>query len=324
MTMSRLARFSCAVALGLSVVAPASAQDYPARPIRTIATSSAGGISDVFMRVLADELHKRLGQPVIVENRAGGAMSIGARACAEAPPDGYTLCIMPGEPLTYNQFVFKSIPYDPEKSFQPITNFFFLTQVLGASKDLKVKNMAELAAMSKAKAGTLSYTAPSSSLGLFVEKFKSDTGADIVRVPFKGGGDTVNAMISGSVPVGFLGLGNLISYIRSDMVTPLLVDGDERSPLLPDVPTIREVNYRDNHTRAFFGLLAPAGTPRPIVDKLRQTIVAIVNEPGFKQKHLIDRGLEPVLNTPEEFDRFLKEQRVMAQGIVKASGTEQR
>ena len=209
---------------------PAAAQTYPARPIRVIVTTSPGGISDVFVRALSEPLHKRLGQPVVVENRAGGFMILGARACAEAAPDGYTLCVMPSEPLTYNLFTQKSLPYDPVKSFDPVTNFFFITQALGVSAKLGVKTVDELAAYSKPKAGTLSYSAPSTSLVYFMENWKKKTGADLVRVPFKGGGDTVTNMLSGVTPVGFLGLGNFLSYIRAGQVTPLLVDSASASP----------------------------------------------------------------------------------------------
>jgi tripartite-type tricarboxylate transporter receptor subunit TctC len=307
-------------ALALSSVSPVSAQDYPARPIRVIVTTSPGGISDIFLRALGERLHQRLGQPLVVENRAGGNMIIGARACAEAPPDGYTLCVMPGEPLTYNQFQFKNIPYDPDKSFAAITNFFFLTQALGVSTALNVKSLDELAAYSKAKAGTLSYSAPSSSLVVFMEKWKQDTGADLVKVPFKGGGDTVTGIISGTTPVGFLGLGNLLSYIRAGSITPILADGEKRSPLIPDVPSLGEMGLARDHTRAFFGLLAPANTPRPLIDKLRAEIVRVVNEPEFLNKNLLERGLEPVLNTPEEFRDFLIADRLRAERIVKAAG----
>jgi tripartite-type tricarboxylate transporter receptor subunit TctC len=319
--MNRRLRLACIAALAMPYAAtPAVAQDYPVRPIRIIVTTSPGGISDIFVRALAEPLHQRLGQPIVVENRAGGNMIIGARACAEAAPDGYTLCVMPGEPLTYNQFQFKSLPYDPDKSFAPITNFFFLTQALGVATALNVKSLTELAATSKAKAGTLSYSAPSSSLILFMEKWKQETGADLVKVPFKGGGDTVNGILSGSTPVGFLGLGNLLSYVRSNMITPILADSDKRSPLIPDVPTLGEIGFARDHTRAFFGVLAPANTPRPIIDRLRAEIVQIVNEPAFLDRHLIQRGLEPVLNTPEEFRSFLIADRVRAERIVKASG----
>jgi tripartite-type tricarboxylate transporter receptor subunit TctC len=231
---------------------------------------------------------------------------------------------MPGEPLTYNQFQFKNLPYDPDKSFQPITNFFFLTQTLGVGANLGVKNLAELAAYSKAKAGTLSYSAPSSSLIVFMEKWKLDTGADLVRVPFKGGGDTINGIISGVTPVGFLGLGNMLSHVRAGTITPILSDGDARSSLIPDTTTLGEIGLARDHTRAFFGLLAPAGLPRPLVDKLRNAIIAAANEPAFRNRHLIERALEPVLNTPEEFRQFLIDDRVRAEKIVKASGLEAR
>jgi tripartite-type tricarboxylate transporter receptor subunit TctC len=310
------------VALALQyVLSPAQAQDYPSRPVRIIVTTSPGGVSDVFLRALTEPLHQRLGQPFVIENRPGGNMIIGARACAEAAPDGYTLCVMPGEALIYNQFTFKSIPYDPDKSFQPITNLFFLTQALGVSAALGVKSLAELAAYSKAKAGTLSYSAPSSSLIVFMEKWKQETGADIVKVPFKGGGDTVNGMLSGTTPVGFLGLGNLLAYVRAGSIAPLLVDSEKRSQLVPAMPTLGEIGFARDHTRAFFGLLAPAAIPRSIVDRLREEIGRIVTEPAFLNRHLTERGLEPVLNTPEEFRQFLIDDRVRAERIVKLAGS---
>src|SRR5262245_37518623 len=300
-----------ATVLGAPV--PARAQDYPAHPIRVIVTTSPGGISDVFLRALGEPLHQRLGQPVVVENRAGGNMIIGARACAEAAPDGYTLCMMPGEPLIYNQFQFRSLPYDPDKSFAPITNLFFITQALGVSAALPVAGHPELAADSKATSGTLTASAPSSSLIGFMENWKRATGADLVKVPFKGGGDTVNGMLSGTTPVGLLGLGNLISYIRAGTVRPLLVDSGARSPLIPQVPTLAELGFASDHTRAFFGLAAPAGTPRPLIDRLRAEIVRIVSDPAFQTRYMTERGLEPVVNTPEEFRAFLIADRARAE-----------
>jgi tripartite-type tricarboxylate transporter receptor subunit TctC len=315
------ASLACLVALALiGAASPASAQDYPVRPIRVIVTTSPGGLSDVFLRAVGEPLHQRLGQPVVVENRAGGNMIIGARACADAAPDGYTLCMMPGEPLLYNQFQYKNLPYDPDKRFAPITNFFFITQALSVSAALPVKSLAELAAYSKAKAGTLSYSAPSSSLIMFMENWKRATGADLVKIPFKGGGDTVNGILSGTTPVGFLGLGNLISYIRAGTIRPILVDSEQRAALIPQVPTLGDIGSARDHTRAFFGLLAPAGTPRAIVDKLRGEIVRIVSDPQFQARHMTERGLEPVANTPEEFRTFLIADRVRAERIVKAAG----
>ena len=316
----RRAAIACLAACVALSAAPALAQSYPTRPIRVIVTTSPGGISDVFVRALSEPLHKRLGQPVVVENRAGGFMILGARACAEAAADGYTFCVMPGEPLTYNQFTQKSLPYDPMKSFDPITNFFFITQALGVSAKLGIKTLDQLAAYSQAKAGTLSYSAPSSSLVYFMESWKKKTGADLVRVPFKGGGDTVTNMLSGVTPVGFLGLGNFLSYIRAGQVTPILVDSDKRIGFIPEVATLGEMGFARNHTRAFFGLLAPAGTLKAITDRVRREIVAIASEPEFVQRQFIDRGLEPVLNTPDEFRDHLVSDRVRAQHIVSESG----
>jgi tripartite-type tricarboxylate transporter receptor subunit TctC len=294
--------------------------DFPSKPIRILVPTTAGGVPDVLARSVGQRMAESLGQPVVVENRAGGNMIIGARACADAAPDGYTLCMMPGEPLLYNQFQYKNLPYDPDKSFAPITNFFFITQALSVSAALPVKSLAELAAYSKAKAGTLSYSAPSSSLIMFMENWKRATGADLVKIPFKGGGDTVNGILSGTTPVGFLGLGNLISYIRAGTIRPILVDSEQRAALIPQVPTLGDIGSARDHTRAFFGLLAPAGTPRAIVDKLRGEIVRIVSDPQFQARHMTERGLEPVANTPEEFRTFLIADRVRAERIVKAAG----
>jgi tripartite-type tricarboxylate transporter receptor subunit TctC len=182
--------------------------------------------------------------------------------------------------------------------------------------------MDELAAYSKAKAGTLSYSAPSSSLVVFIENWKKKTGADMVRVPFKGGGHAMANLLSGATPIVFLGLGNQLSYIRSGSVTPILADSDKRVSLIPNVPTLGELGFAREHTRAFFGLLAPAGTPRAIIDRIRNEVIAIAREPAFMRRQMTDRGLEPILNTPEEFGRYLAADRVRAQKIVKAAGLE--
>src|SRR5205814_3663770 len=145
----------------MAVAGAALAQDYPTRPIRALTTTSAGGISDIFMRALGDELLKRWGQPIVVENRPGGMQNLGARACTEAPPDGYTICILNAEPVAYNQFLLKSMPFDPEKGLQPITNLYHLIQTLVVNAKLNVKTVDELIALSKAKPGTLNYVTAS-------------------------------------------------------------------------------------------------------------------------------------------------------------------
>jgi tripartite-type tricarboxylate transporter receptor subunit TctC len=301
---------------------PALAQDYPARPIRALTATSAGGTSDVFMRVLGEEVRKRWGQPIVVENRPGGAMNVGGRACADAQNDGYTICILPPETLAYNQFLFKQIPFDPDKDFAPVTNPFFATQVLVANAALNVHSLAELAALSKAKSGTLSYTAASIPLIAFMDKWTKTTGADIVKVPFRGGAEAVNNVLGGSTPVAFFGLGNWLSLIRNGTVTALAVDSKKRSPLLPDVPTLIELGSGDNLTRLYFGIVAPAGTPAPTIHKLRDEFASIGDDPEFRRKRMIDVGLEPVFDTPEQFATFLKDDRTASARLVRESGME--
>lgn len=319
--LSRLCALLAAFAL-LPPICAAVAQDYPTRPVRVIATSSAGGTSDIFMRALADELHKSLGQPFIVENRPGGAFNIGARACAEAPPDGYTLCIIPGEPLVFNQFLFKSLAFDPENGFEPITQLFFITQTLVVSAALDVRTLPDLVALSKAKPGTLSYVAPSVPLSLFMDKFKQSSGADMVKVPYRGGGDAVNGILSGATPIAFLGLANVISHLRAGTMVALAIDSEHRSPLIPDVPTLRELGYRGDITQVYFGLVAPAGTPAPIIARLNQEFVRIGTMPAFRSRNMVDLGLEPILDQPDDFARYLKENRVVTERIVKEAGLE--
>ncbi|HEY2136922.1 MAG TPA: tripartite tricarboxylate transporter substrate binding protein [Xanthobacteraceae bacterium] len=309
-----------AFAVLAALATPATAQDYPTRPIRALTATGAGGTSDIFMRLIGEEMQKHWGQPIIVENRPGGAMTIGGRACAEAPHDGYTVCILPVETLAYNQFLFKKIPYDPEKDFEPITNPFFNTQVLVASAALGVKTLADLAALSKRQPGTLSYAVPSVSLTVFMDKWKAETGADLVRVPFRGGAEAVNGVLTGATPVAFFGLANWIPHIRNGTVRALAIDAAQRSPLFPDVPTLAELGYGKNLTRVYFGIVAPAGTPQPIIHKLSDEIARIGSDPEFRRKRLIEMGLEPVFSTPEEFGKFLIDDRATSLRVVKESG----
>ena len=183
--------------------------------MRIVIPLAAGGGGDVFARLLADELQRKYGQPFVVENRPGGGLNIGARACAEAPSDGYTLCVMSSEPVVYNQFLFRSLPFNPEKDFEPITNLFFNLEALVVNSQLKVKTIPELVALARAKPGTLSYGTFSFVLVQFMEKLKKTHGIDIVRVPFRSGNEVVNAIMSGTTPVALLGLSNMLSQVRS-------------------------------------------------------------------------------------------------------------
>jgi tripartite-type tricarboxylate transporter receptor subunit TctC len=317
-TMRSLAALVCLVLCGLL---PAAAQDYPARPIRVIAVTSAGGTSDIFMRALADEMHKGLGQPIVIENRPGGAFNIGARACAEAAPDGYTICILPGEPIAFNQFLFKSLAYDPA-AFEPVTQLFTIVQALVVSKSLNVSTLSELLALSKAKSGTLSYSTGAVPFGVFFDRIKRESGADIVKVPFRGGGEAVNSLLTGATPVGFLGLSNVRGQMESGLVTGLMVDSVERSPLFPGIPTIPEATGKEYASRSYFGIVAPPGTPKPIAAKLQAEIARISAQPDFRKRNFVERGLDPVTSTPDAFGRFIQQDRSLAALIVKEAGLE--
>jgi tripartite-type tricarboxylate transporter receptor subunit TctC len=308
--------------VGLVGVTPSRAQDYPARPIRALTTTSAGGISDIFMRALGDELLKRWGQPIVVENRPGGMQNLGARACTEAPPDGYTVCILNAEPVAYNEFLVKNMPFDPDKGLQPVSNLYHLIQTLVVNAKLDVKTIDGLIALSKAKAGTLSYVTASVPLALYMERLTKEKGADWVRVPFKGGGEAVNAVLSGSTPIALIGEGNVIGQIRAGTMTPLVMLNNIRSPNFPDVPTMAETGYQGIPSRSWYGLFTPAGTPKPIVDKVAKEVASIVGDPAFRERHLTARSLVPAANTPEQFAAEIKQDRAMAQQVVKDAGLE--
>jgi tripartite-type tricarboxylate transporter receptor subunit TctC len=305
----------------VAAAGPALAQNYPTRPIKALTPTSAGGISDVFMRALGDELLKRWGQPIVVENRPGGMQNVGARACAEAPPDGYTICILNVEPIAYNQLLLKSMPFDPEKGLQPVTNLYHLIHILVVNSQLGVKTIDELIALSKAKYGTLNYLTASVPLALYMETLRTEKGADWVRVPFKGGGEAVNAVLSGSTPIALIGEGNVIGQIRAGTMTPLVMLNNIRSPNFPAVPTLVETGYT-GPSRGWYGLFTPAGAPKPIVDKLAKAVAVILEDPAFRARHLTARSLVPAANTPEQFAAEIRSDRALAQQVVKAAGLE--
>jgi tripartite-type tricarboxylate transporter receptor subunit TctC len=304
----------------LASALPAAAQDYPTKSIRVLASQGPGGLSDVFMRALAEELRPGLGESVIVENRAGASGSLAARLCADATPDGYTICILNGESMVINPLIFKNMSLDPRKDLVHITRLFYITQVFAVNTSLGVKSFDELAALARAKPKTMNYMAPSLSKVAFMEHFNKEKGVDFVRVPFKGGGDAVNSMLSGTTPVVIFGIGNVIQYIRDGKVTGLAVDGGKRSPLAPDIPTFEELGFTVHVMAASFGIHAPTGTPKPIVDRLNREIVKVASNPEFQQRHMIPRGLLPVLNTPEQFAKQLETDRLAGIEVVKGSG----
>jgi tripartite-type tricarboxylate transporter receptor subunit TctC len=314
-------RCATLAALGAALFGmPAAAQDYPNRVIKVIMPLGPGGVGDVFLRALGQELTRSLGQPIVVENRPGGGTVVGGKACADARPDGYTLCMLAIDTISIAPFMNKTLSYDPEKDFTPVMRFFFIVEGMMVHPSLNVNSLAELIALSKAKPGTLSYATQAHALTLFMEGFKKDTGADMQRVPFQAGGEATSAVLSGHVPVGYFGIGNLLPHVRDGKVKMLAVDSDQRTPLYPQAPTFKEAGYAGIKIRPWWGLFAPAGTPKEIVARLNGEIARIMAEPAFRERHLISVGLEPAATSGDEFTKFLKDDRALAERLVKASG----
>ena len=209
--------------------------------------------------------------------------------------------------LQYNRFVFKSLNYDLFKDIEPVTVLFFLTQGLVVSSSLNVNDARRARrAIPRRIPKTLTYSAAAIPHQLFIEGFKEDTGADIVRVPFRGGGEAVNGMLTGTTPIAFFGIGNFIAHLQAGTIRGIAVDAGKRSPLFPDIPTFAGAAPNADLTQADFGLWAPKGTPKAIIDKIRDDVAAIGNDPAFAPKHLIQRALDPVFSTPEEFAQYLE------------------
>ena len=312
-----------AVALGAALITTqALADNYPIRPVRVFTTSSAGGISDIFMRALNEKMQPYLGQPLIIENKPGGAGNIAARFCQEAPPDGYTICIINADTMIYNQFLYKQVPFDPEKGLIPIVNLFHLIQVLVVNSSLNVKTVDELVAASKSKPGTLNYLTASIPCVVYMDTLKKERGADWIRVPFKGGGEAVTAILSGTTPIGLFGLGNVQAHLKAGKMTALALVNNIRTPQLPDVPTLADLGYRGAPSQTWYGLFAPSGTPKPIIDRLNAEVRRAFEDKEFVDKFVITRGQVPAINSPDEFAKEIVTDRVDANEVVKVSGME--
>jgi tripartite-type tricarboxylate transporter receptor subunit TctC len=324
--------FSHAIAIAVSQIvfivgigaSSASAQQdaYPKRHIRVLSPFAAGGLTDAALRPLVDKLSQSLGQPLIVENRPGASGLIAARACVGSSPDGYTICVLHNDAVLNAPFLFKTVGYDPARDLVPITNHYFNTAAFAVNASLKVNNLSELVALSKARPGGIKYASMSMMIRAFVDRFSEESGASLSPIPFKGGAEAMMAVVGGHVDAIFAGIGNLLPQIESGQVKVLAVEGASRSPRLPDVPTLKEAGFEVERVRNWFGFFAPAGTPAAIVEKLHDNIVAAHKDREFTNKTLIRIGLEPVLNSSSDFARFLETERVKAEREFKDAGVE--
>jgi len=306
--MSTLAGVGRAVIAVLALVAAthAFAQGYPTRPIRVVVPFPPGGAVDFYARVVQPPLSELLGQPVVVENKAGASGMVGAESVAKSPPDGYTLLLGNIASLAINVGIYPKMAYDPLKDFTPIIRTVDVNYVLVVHPSLPVKTVAELVAYAKANPGKLSYgSAGSGSLPhLGTELFKAQTGTDMVHVPYKGGGPMVTDLLGGSVQLVIADQANLMPHVQAGKLRALAVATPKRSPIAPGLPTIAETGLAGYDATAWQGLVGPAGMPPDVVRRLNEAFNKVMDMPAVREK-LVGGGLEPVGGTPEQFGRFI-------------------
>jgi tripartite-type tricarboxylate transporter receptor subunit TctC len=318
----RVAAASLIFSLACLPAAFAQTPAYPSKPIRIVVPYAAGGGIDVISRLVGEKLSQRLGQPVVIDNRPGGGTLLGAEQVAKSAPDGYTLMVTTDATMTINPYLYVKLPYDPVKDFAPITQMVFLNQLLLENPAVPAKNLKELIAYAKANPGKLNYGSygSGSQPHLAMEMLKSQAGMFIVHVPYRGLTQTVPATIAGDVQLTFSGAASSLAFIKSGRLRALAVGGKTRLALLPDVPTFAESGFPDVPANAWFGLFAPAATPRDIVMKLNAEVVRILRDPEFVQKELTAKGYELIASTPEEFTTFLAADSLRNARAVKISG----
>ncbi|NOV24136.1 tripartite tricarboxylate transporter substrate binding protein BugE [Cupriavidus necator] len=298
---------ACIVALGLAYAGLAQAQSYPAKPIRLIVPFAAGGTTDIVARAVSDGLGRELGQPVVVENRGGGGGAIGADALAKSAPDGYTLGIATVSTMATNPATNPKNPYDPLKDFAPITNLVNVPNVLTVNPKVPAKTLKEFVAMLKANPGKYSYaSAGKGSIShLDGELFKDITKTDMVHIPYRGSGPALNDTLAGQVNAQFDNLPSSMPHIQAGKLRALAVAAPKRVEGLPDVPTFAEAGMKDMNNMAWYGLVAPAGTPAAIITRVHDAAVKALQDPNVKRR-LADSGAYTDGNTPAQYAAQIK------------------
>lgn len=280
----------------------AAAADYPTRPITIVVGFSAGGSSDVLARIVAEKLALALGQPVVVENRAGVASIVGAAFVAKAKPDGYTLLMGASGPIVFNHALYAKLPYGPQ-DFAPISLICTFPLLLLTQAANPAKSMQELVNYSRQNPDKANYGASSASFQMITELFNSKTGARFAHIPYKGSNDSIMAVMTGDVTMALVDAGAASAALQGGRVKALAVTSAERLKDLPTMPTMSELGV-DLKVSFWSGLLAPAGTPAPIVKRLQEEIARVVDMPDVR-KRMSDLSVTPTISTPEEFSRLI-------------------
>jgi tripartite-type tricarboxylate transporter receptor subunit TctC len=311
---------SVLTALLVTAAADAPAQAYPSKPIRLVVGFTPGGGVDINARLLGPKLTEYLGQQVIVDNRPGAGTNIANEFVAKSPPDGYTLLINTAA-IAINMALYKKVPFDTLRDFAPISVFSQSPNILVVHSSVPAKNVKELIALAKAKPGSLNFSSAGSGTTqhLAGELFKLRSGINIVHVPYKGSAPSLTALIGGEVSLTFANIPAIYQHVKSGRLRPLASAGPKRSELMPEVPTMAEAGVKGVEVVVWYGVLAPAATPKEIVNTLAGLVKKAAFAPDIKQK-LIDQGAEPVGSTPEEFAKLLREEVTKWAEVVKASG----
>jgi len=317
-----LARIASSIVLALVAAGAAAQGSYPNRPITVVVGFTAGGSTDIVTRLVAEEMRKTWGQPVVVDNRPGAGGNIGAAIVAKAKPDGYTLLVGSVGPLAINASLYSTMPYDNLKDFTPVTLIVHVPNMLVVNPAaMPVNSFAEFIALVKANPGKyfFSSTGTGTSSHLSGELLKTMAGLDATHVPYKGA-VALNDLLSGEqVHFMFATIPSVIELVRAGRLRALAVTSKTRSAAVPDIPTIAELGYPDFEASSWFGLLGPAGLPRDIVMALQAEVVRALKVPELRSK-LVQQGADPVGSTPEEFAAYMGTETAKWAKVVKASG----
>jgi tripartite-type tricarboxylate transporter receptor subunit TctC len=306
----------------LAFAAAATAQTWPAKPVRIVVAYPPGGGIDVLGRQLAEKLTAAWAQPVVVENRPGANTIVAADAVAKSAPDGYNVLLTTDATFSINPHLYAKLPYDTQHDFIPVTMLVLLQQLLVANPSVPASTLPELIKLAREKPGSINYASygSGSQPHLSGEMLKYKAGIDLVHVPYKGISLAVPAVMAGEVQLTFAGIASSLAPLKSGRVKPLAIGGAKRSPLLPEVPTFMELGYPEVETHAWFGLFLPAGAPRDAVARIYQETKKIVEQPEFRQKQLIDKGYEVVGSSPQEFAAYIARDFESRGRAVKISG----
>jgi tripartite-type tricarboxylate transporter receptor subunit TctC len=307
----------CLLAALSQVVAAQS--DYPNRPLRLIVTVPPGGAADFIARLVGGKLSEALGQPVLVENRGGAGGTIAADAVAKAPADGYTLLQNSITTHGVGPHLYTKLPYDPVKDFAPVSGLALLPLVMAVNAELPFKSVDDV--VSASKKGNLNFASSGNGGAphMAAELFKSVTGAPLTHVPYKGSGPAVADLVGGRVQIMFDAAPSLIAHIRGGKLRVLAAASEQRNRLLPDVPTFAELGYPKVAVSLWYGLLAPAGTPRPLIERLNQEVGRALGSPDIREK-LLAQGAEPMPGTPEAYGAFMQAEMAKWAPVVKQAG----